>query len=438
MGTRETQQVTKTKLNRITGLSKQDPAREFGSLMHLFNSESLTSCFHQLDKDKAVGIDGIDKASYGVNLEENLQGLLKRMKDMAYRPGPVREVRIPKEGKPEATRPLGISNLEDKIVQGVMKEVLESIYEPLFLECSYGFRPGRGCHDAILALQNHLHEAEIQTVIDIDLKDFFGSIDHQLLEELLRRKIKDTRFMRYIIRMFKAGVLSKGELKVSEEGVPQGSICSPILANIFAHHVIDVWIKEMVQPCCKGSVRLFRYADDAVICCQLASDAERIRVALQKRLEKFKLQLNEEKTKLVSFDKRLAAKGVEQGTFDFLGFTFYLGNSRRGKVVPKLRTRTKTMRAKLKRVGVWVKEIRNRLPMKEIWKIFVAKLRGHIQYYGVSHNLSWVENFLDRSVRIVFKWLNRRSQRKSFTWDEFNAFLRLNPLPRAIVVHPLF
>jgi hypothetical protein len=199
-----------------------------------------------------------------------------------------------------------------------------------------------------------------------------------------------------------------------------------------------VWIKEMVQPCCKGSVRLFRYADDAVICCQLASDAERIRVALQKRLEKFKLQLNEEKTKLVSFDKRLAAKGVEQGTFDFLGFTFYLGNSRRGKVVPKLRTRTKTMRAKLKRVGVWVKEIRNRLPMKEIWKIFVAKLRGHIQYYGVSHNLSWVENFLDRSVRIVFKWLNRRSQRKSFTWDEFNAFLRLNPLPRAIVVHPLF
>ena len=406
--------------------------------MHLFNSESLTSCFHQLDKDKAVGIDGIDKASYGVNLEENLQGLLKRMKDMAYRPGPVREVRIPKEGKPEATRPLGISNLEDKIVQGVMKEVLESIYEPLFLECSYGFRPGRGCHDAILALQNHLHEAEIQTVIDIDLKDFFGSIDHQLLEELLRRKIKDTRFMRYIIRMFKAGVLSKGELKVSEEGVPQGSICSPILANIFAHHVIDVWIKEMVQPCCKGSVRLFRYADDAVICCQLASDAERIRVALQKRLEKFKLQLNEEKTKLVSFDKRLAAKGVEQGTFDFLGFTFYLGNSRRGKVVPKLRTRTKTMRAKLKRVGVWVKEIRNRLPMKEIWKIFVAKLRGHIQYYGVSHNLSWVENFLDRSVRIVFKWLNRRSQRKSFTWDEFNAFLRLNPLPRAIVVHPLF
>jgi RNA-directed DNA polymerase len=283
-----------------------------------------------------------------------------------------------------------------------------------------------------------LYKSKIQTVIDIDLKDFFGSIDHQLLEDLLRTKIKDTKFMRYISRMFKAGVLSKGELKVSEEGVPQGSICSPILANIFAHYAIDVWIKEMVQPHCKGTVHLFRYGDDMVICCQLAADAERIRLALLRRLERFKLQLNEEKTKLVSFDRRLAAKGVEQGTFDFLGFTFYLGTSRKGKVIPKLRTRTKTMRAKLKRVCMWIKGIRSTRPMKEIWKIFTAKLRGHIQYYGVSHNQNGVENFLYQSVRIVFKWLNRRSQRKSFTWDGFNAFMKANPLPRMIVVHPLF
>ena len=228
MGTPETQQMTNTKLDRIAWLSAQDPDKKFECLMHLFNAESFTSCFHRLDKDKAVGIDGIDKASYGKDLEKNIQGLLKRMKDMAYRPGPVREVRIPKEGKPGATRPLGISNLEDKIVQGMMQRVLESIYEPLFLECSYGFRPGLGCHDAIRALLNHLYASEIQTVIDIDLKDFFGTIDHQLLEDLLREKIKDTKFMRYISRMFKAGVLAKGELRVSEEGVPQGSLCKAL------------------------------------------------------------------------------------------------------------------------------------------------------------------------------------------------------------------
>jgi group II intron reverse transcriptase/maturase len=385
-----------------------------------------------------VGIDGINKTSYEKNLEKNIQGLLKRMKDMAYRPGPVREVLIPKEGKPGATRPLGISNLEDKIVQGMMQKVLESIYEPLFLECSYGFRPGRGCHDAIQALLNHLYETEIQTVIDIDLKNFFGTIDHMLLEDLLKVKIKDTKFMRYISRMFKAGVLADGEMKVSEEGVPQGSICSPILANVFAHHAIDKWIKETVQPHCKGTVRLFRYADDAIICCQFDADAQRIMEVLPKRLEKFRLQLNKEKTKLVSFDRKQAERGVEQGTFDFLGFTFYMGRSQRGRMIPKLRTRAKTIRTKLNNVTAWVKSVRSLHPLKYIWKTFTAKIRGHIQYYGVSHNSRWVGNFIHQAIRIVFKWLNRRSQRKSFTWEEFTLFIQANPLPPVRVVHCLF
>lgn len=430
--------ATNTKLNRIAWLSKQDSKKEFGCLMHLFNNESLLECFHELDKNKAVGIDGVTKMAYGANLYSNIDELITKMKNMAYRPGPVREVLIPKEGKPGATRPLGISNLEDKIVQKMTQKVLESIYEPLFLECSHGFRPGKSCHTAIQALNDHLYGNSIQTVIDIDLKDFFGTIEHSLLESILKEKIKDPKFMRYINRMFKSGILTKGELTMSEEGVPQGSICSPVLANIFAHYALDVWIEEMVKPNCKGSVALFRYADDGVICCEYEADALRIRQSLGKRLEKFKLQLNEEKTKLVPFNKRAAAQGVKQGTFDFLGFTFYWGQSQTGGVIPKLKTRAKTMRTKLKKVNEWAKQVRHEKPMKEIWQIFKAKLRGHVQYYGVSHNIEKINTFLHRATKIMFKWLNRRSQCKSFTWEKYQLFMRADPLPNGKIAHPLF
>jgi RNA-directed DNA polymerase len=244
--------------------------------------------------------------------------------------------------------------------------------------------------------------------------------------------------MRYIIRMFKAGVLSKGELRISDEGVPQGSICSPILANIFAHYAIDMWIEEMVKPNCKGKVELFRYADDGVICCQHKEDAERIRQTLGKRLEKFKLQLNEEKTKLVAFDKEAAARGIPQETFDFLGFTFYLGNSKTKRIIPKLKTRPKTIRSKLNKVAEWFKKERNTKPLKEIWKTFNAKLRGHIQYYGVSHNTKAVKQFLCEAKKIAFKWLNRRSQRKSFNWEKYELFTKRFPMPEVKIIHRFF
>jgi RNA-directed DNA polymerase len=438
MGATETQSITKTKLNRIALLSKQDPRRSFESLMHHFNEESLKECFHELDGKKAVGVDGINKETYGENLDQNISTLITKMKNMAYRPGPVREVLIPKEGKPGATRPLGISGFEDKLVQRMMQKILESIYDPIFLNCSYGFRPGKGCHDAIRDLQHFLHEEAIQTVIDIDLKNFFGTIDHGILEGILREKIKDTKFMRYISRMFKAGVLSKGDLRMSVEGVPQGSICSPVLSNLFAHYAIDLWIEEMVKPNCKGQVRLFRYADDAIICCQLDEDAQRIRKSLSLRLEKYKLKLNEEKTKQVPFDKRLVAQGIEQGTFDFLGFTFYWGRARSGRVIPKLKTKAKTIRAKLNKVKEWIKEVKDKKSLKEIWKTFTAKLRGHINYYAVSHNTDYVSKFINEAKKIVFKWLNRRSQRKSFTWEQFAKYMTTHPLPTVRVVHRLF
>jgi RNA-directed DNA polymerase len=438
MGATESLSITKTKLNRIALLSRQDSRRSFESLMHHFNEDSLKECFHALDGKKAVGADGIDKETYGKDLDQNISKLIAQMKAMAYRPGPVREVLIPKEGKPGATRPLGISGFEDKIVQKMMQQILESIYDPIFLECSYGFRPGKGCHDAIKDLQHYLYKSTIQTVIDIDLENFFGTIDHETLEDILKEKIKDTKFMRYINRMFKAGVLSEGDLIMSDEGVPQGSCCSPVLANVFAHYVIDIWIEEMVKPCCKGEVRLFRYADDGIICCQYDEDAKRIREALGKRLGKYKLKLNEEKTKQIPFDKRLVAQGIDQGTFDFLGFTFYWGKAKSGRVIPKLKTKAKTMRAKLNKVKEWIKVIKDRKPLKQIWKTFVAKLKGHINYYGVSHNAENVSKFINEAKHIVFKWLNRRSQRRSFTWEAFEKYIETHPLPTVKIVHRLF
>ncbi len=403
-----------------------------------FNMDSLRRCYNLLDGKKAVGTDGIDKQVYGQELENNLETLVDKMKRMAYRPEAVRQVLIPKEGKPGATRPLGISNFEDKLVQKQMQSLLESIYDPIFLNCSYGFRPNQGCHDAVRDLLNHLHRNEVETVIDVDLANFFGTIDHKLLEDMLAKKIKDTRFLRYINRMFKAGVLAEGELSFSDEGVPQGSCCSPVLANIYAHYVIDEWFEKTVKRHSKGRVEMFRYADDLVICSRYDSDAQRIKRALGKRLTKFKLKLNTDKTKLVEFSKRRYSLGKKQETFDFLGFTFYLGRTRRGGLTTKVKTSRKRMCSKLKNVNEWGRANRNRYPLRMLWKTFVAKLRGHIQYYSVSHNFKQVSTFLTQATRILYKWLNRRSQKRSFDWEKFRRFISRLPLPKVVVKHKLF
>lgn len=420
---------TETKLKRINWLSAANSEMKFDCLMHHFDKESLAANFNKLDGKKAVGIDGVSKTEYGVDLSENLDKLLFKMKRMSYRPAPVRQVLIPKEGRSGSYRPLGISNVEDKIVQGVMKSLLESIYEPLFLDCSYGFRPQRGCHDAIKDLRRHLNDRKVETVIDVDLTNFFGTIDHKVLEGFLREKIGDERFIRYIIRMFKAGVLVDGDLSISDEGVPQGSPCSPVLSNVLAHNVIDRWIEEVVKPHCKGEIALFRYCDDLCICCEYDSDALRVKVALGKRLEKYNLELNLEKTKSIRFN-RASADRRKQGTFDFLGFTFYIGQSREGRPIVKLKTSRKRMSSKLKNVATWIKAVRNRYRLPQIWKTLCMKLRGHSNYYAVSFNLEQVGAFLHKAVKIVFKWLNRRSQKRSFTWEKFNHYIKANPLPR--------
>jgi RNA-directed DNA polymerase len=438
MRTLESQENTDTALTEIAYLSARNPAQVFHSLMHHINEGSLRRCFDKLDGKKALGIDGISKAEYGKNLQLNLENLIERMKRMGYRPQAVRQVLIPKEGKPGATRPLGISSFEDKLVQRRVQEILESIYEPLFLDWSYGFRPKRGCHDAVKALSKHLYAEEVEVVIDVDLANFFGTIDHGILLKLLKEKIGDTKFMRYISRMLKAGILTEGELSVSDEGVPQGSCCSPIFSNIVAHHVIDEWLEHTVKPLMKGTIQAFRYADDLVICCRYEEDAVKVRTVLGKRLEKYKLKLNEEKTKMVNFSKRKTRQNTKQGAFDFLGFTFYLGRSRKGIIIPKVKTCGKRYRSKLKRVKDWIKEIRNREPLGAIWKIFCSKLRGHVQYYGVSFNSKAVGKFLRSATNTLFKWINRRSQRKSFDWDKFRLFIKKYPLPANKIYHTLF
>jgi RNA-directed DNA polymerase len=309
--------TTEMKLKRITALSAAKPDMVFTHVIHHINEDSLRTCFHELNGQKAIGIDGIDKVSYGKNLNENLRDLTERMKRMAYIPGAVRQVLIQKEGKPGATRPLGISNFEDKIVQRMMHKVLESIYEPLFHEDSYGFRPGRSCHDAIKSLDAHLSTHNVETVLDVDLSNYFGSISQELVLATIKKKISDPRILRYLIRMFKSGLLVNGELIISDEGVVQGSACSPIIANIFAHEVIDEWIETTVKSHCAGEVKMVRYADDIVICCQFNRDAERIKTALIQRLSKYGLQLNEDKTKLVKFSKREQRRGIKQETFDW-------------------------------------------------------------------------------------------------------------------------
>lgn len=437
MDSTEIRNSTETKLKRIAWLSSKDSSKMFGQLIHHFNTKSLKACFDELPAKKARGIDGMGKAQYGENLEENLQNLVQKMKTLSYRMGPVRQVQIPK-GDGKGVRSLGISNFEDKIIQKMTHKVLESLYEPLFLECSYGFRPGRGCHGAIKALHQHLFQNDVEVVIDIDIANFFGTISHHKMEEILRTKITDQKFMQYISRMFKAGVLADGDLVMSEEGVTQGSLCSPILSNIYAHEVIDKWFEKVVKVYCKGRVELFRYCDDAVICCQYQRDAERIKEALSKRLTKFDLSLNEKKTRLVQFSRVKANQGVKREAFDFLGFTFYWGKSRKGFFIPKVKTNGSRLCKKLKGINAWAREVRSKAPLKEIWGTFCQKLEGHIQYYGVSFNDKKVSSFRAKAIKIMFKWLNRRSQRKSFKREKFESFMLKFPPPKARVCHVLF
>lgn len=429
-----------TKLCLLTEIALKDKGFKFTNLVHMLNVEGLKGCFYLLKRGKACGVDGVTFEEYEESLERNLEDLVARMKRFSYRPQPVRRVYIAKSNGKQ--RPLGIPSLEDKIVQMGIARILTAIYEADFLANSYGFRPGRSCHDALKRLDTILMRYPINHVIDADIKSFFDRVDHAWLLRCLRERIRDEKLLRYIVRFLKAGVMEAGNRYSTEQGTPQGGIISPILANIYLHYVLDLWVEKRIKRNYRGQVMLVRYADDSVLCVQYKAEAERLVVSLQKRLSKFGLELSEEKTKVIGFGRYAVENAKKQGqrvgTFDFLGFTHFCEKTRKGKFKVGRVTDRKRFRVKIKEMNQWLKMIRNALPPKQWWPILCAKLRGHFQYYGVSGNYCGINRFYYLTLRLVYKWLNRRSQKKSYNWKSFLDYITRFPLPRPRIFHILY
>ena len=425
-----------TKLERISQLSSENPDMVFSSIGHLINKELLRQCHEEMDGDKAVGIDGVTKENYGMELDENLDRLVERLKNRAYKPQPARRVEIPKDnGK---TRPLSIYCYEDKLVQDALKRVLEAVFEPHFYDEMMGFRPNRGCHTAIQKLNVVLEERPTNYVLDADIKGYFQHINHEWAVKFIESRIKDPNITRLVKRMLKAGIMVDLQYKETEEGSGQGSICSPIIANIYMHYVLLWWFKEKVQPTLRGYSGIINYADDFVVCFQYKDDAERFYERLKHRMKYFGLELEEKKSRLIEFGRfaedNCKRQGKKPETFDFLGFTHYCSKSRNGKFRVKRKTSKKKFAKKCKEVHRWIGRMRT-MELAEIIKKLNQMLVGYYHYYGITDNSRKISDFRFRVIKSLFFWLNRRSQKNSYTWEEFSKMLRMYPLaqPRIYV-----
>lgn len=422
-----------TKLTKIAEVARTRPTEKFTSLAHLINEELLEICHSEAKGQKATGVDSVTKEEYGRNVEANLKDLVARLKRHGYHPQPVRRVYIPKPGS-KAKRPLGIPAYEDKLVQAALSKLLNAIYEADFLDCSYGFRPNRGTHDALKAINRIIEKGRVNYIVDVDIKGFFDHVDHQWLLKFVQHRIGDPNIYRLIYRFLRAGVMEEGKRYTTAEGTPQGGVVSPILANLYLHYVVDLWFEKVVRKSLQGEAYMVRYADDLVFCFQYENEAQNFYQALIERLAKFNLEIADDKTKIIPFGRfaeELSQK-KEKGkpeTFDFLGFTHYCGKSKEGKFRVKRKTSKKKYRGSLLKFKKWVKESRN-MPMHDLWDKAKEKLRGYYQYYGITDNSKMISNYQYEAKRILFKWLNRRSQRKSFDWDKFKLFLNKYPLPK--------
>ncbi len=398
------------------------------SLAHHIDVEALKRAYHRIRGNAAVGVDGVTKQEYGENLEENLRDLHGRLKTMRYHHQPIRRVYIDKEGGKK--RPIGVSCIEDKVVQDSLRELLQAIYEQDFLPCSYGFRPGRSAHDALRALDKAAHYGGASWVLEADIVSCFDRIDRKKLVELLQRRCADKSLLRLIGKCLHVGILEDGGIVSPETGTTQGSTLSPLLANVYLHYVLDQWFEDEVKAKLQGKATLIRYADDFIIAFGRKEDAERVHEWLVSRLGEWGLELHPEKTRLVDFRRPPSDQGGGKGpgTFDFLGFTVLWSRSRQGKWYLATHTRVSRFRRTRKAIHAWCKTHRH-LPIETQHAALVRRIQGHFNYFDVRGNIRRVRLLVREVERSWHKWLNRRSQRSTMSWKRFKDLLRVRPLP---------
>jgi group II intron reverse transcriptase/maturase len=392
----------------------------------------MKEAFRRIRKDAAVGVDGVTKEQYGEQLEDNLQRLHTRMREGRYRHQPIRRVHIPKA--PGKTRPIGISTIEDKVVQNALTMVLEVLYEPVFLDCSYGFRPGRSAHDALRTVNAACMRGEVNWVLEADIASYFDSIDRKKLMEMLRQRVNDEDFARLVGKCLHVGVLDGAEYAEPDVGTAQGSVLSPMLGNIYLHHVLDVWLDREVRPQLRGKACLVRYADDLVIGFERREDAEMVMAMLHERMAAYGLRLHPEKTQLVPFSRPTSRQqgGKGPGTFDFLGFTLLWRKTRNGAWGQNFRTREARLQKAIVAITDFCRSHRHE-SVKEQHASLCRRINGHFNYFGVNGNIASLARLVRAATRAWLKWLRRRSNRTRLNWQRFGDLLRAFPLPRPCV-----
>jgi len=418
-----------TSLLGIANKAKQDKKYKFGNLYELINKKALYEAWRKINKRSAAGVDKETARDFKENLNENLDMMLEELKNKKYKAKLVKRVYIPK-GK-DQLRPLGLPTLRDKIIQRAAANILEAIYEQDFIEDSYGYRPGKNAHQAIQAIKKELN-GKYNHVVEADIKGFFNNISHEWLVKMLKERINDNAFIGLIKKWLKAGVLEvDGKIVNPVNGCPQGSVISPVLANIYLHYVLDVWFVKAVKPQCIAEAYYCRSADDFIFGFRYKKDADKMLNTLGLRLKKFGLDLAEEKTGEVIFSRFKKHLGTK---FSFLGFDFRWVNSRKGKDYILMETNPKRMTKSLKAFTKWCKENRNNR-IKKIVDMVNIKLRGYFNYYGIRGNSHKIGRFYYVAIKTLYKWLNRRSQRRSFNFEEFNKKMEYYGLIKPQIKH---
>jgi group II intron reverse transcriptase/maturase len=418
------------KLLGVMERARSDPSTRFRSLAHLIDEDALKRAFHRIRTAAAVGVDGVTKDAYEQSLEENIRDLHGRLRSMRYRHQPIRRVHIPKA--PGKTRPIGVSCIEDKIVQGAVQEVLEAVYEPGFMPCSYGFRRGRSAHDALRAVNQMAFHEGIGWLLEADIQAFFDSLVRTKLREMLQERIADRSFMRLIGKCLHVGVLDGEEFSKPSEGTVQGSALSPMLGNVYLHHVLDLWFEQEVKPKLLGRTRLIRYCDDFVIGFERKEDAERVLSLMAQRMAEFGLSLHPDKTRLVPFrrPRRDSNQRKGPGTFDFLGFTVLWQRARRGGWRLGMKTRKARLQRALVRLNDWCRRQMHQ-PLKEQHASLSRRIQGHYNYFGVNGNSRALSYLHHKAERVWHRHLRRRSQKaRRLTWERFKRYLKRFPLPQ--------